>query len=293
MYNSNAKKMNDILLSISPIQPHLASLIENCTSSLTIASPYIKTAAVDWLIKIKPSSLHRIQVLTNLSVENVLSKSLDINALKNLIAAFDETTIFSLPSLHAKVFITDETSAFITSANLTMGGLRNNYEYGIVLQNRAEVQTIVQDMQAYMALGNSVNFAFLERIEEQIIKLETLQRYALKNPAIQAFNREVVQSKNEIQDLLFARRLENGGSINSIFTKTILMLLKRQPKGLATPEIHVQIQNLHPDICDDLIDRVVNGQHFGKRWKHYVRRAQEYLREKNLIYRENGIWRLS
>lgn len=72
-----------------------------------------------------------------------------------------------------------------------------------------------------------------------------------------------------------------------------MMILQRTPEGLSTPALHTQVQNIHPDICDDSIDRVVKGQHFGKRWKHYVRRAQEFLRDKGLIYRDNGIWRVS
>lgn len=166
--------MSDILLSTSPIQPHLERLIGNCRSSLIISSPYIKTTAVNWLLQIKPLSLDQIQVLTNLSIENIHSKSLDIEALRRLADGFDRVSITSLPSLHAKVFITDETTAFITSANFTNGGLRANYEYGIVLQNRVEVQTIVKDMQAYMALGFTVDKSLLDRVEEQTVKLETL-----------------------------------------------------------------------------------------------------------------------
>lgn len=285
--------MNDILLSISPIQPHLAHLIENCQSKLIISSPYIKTAAAHWLLQVKPSSLDHVQVLTNLSLENILSKSLDLGALRILANGFANVSITSLPSLHAKVFIADEKIAFVTSANFTNGGLRTNYEYGVILQNRAEVQTIVQDMRAYMSLGITVDNALLDRIEEQIIKLETLQRNALKNAAMREFNKKMAQSKNEIQDLLFAKRLENNQSINSVFSKTIMMILQRTPEGVSTPELHTQVQNIHPDICDDSIDRVVNGQHFGKRWKHYVRRAQEFLREKRLIHRDNGIWRVT
>jgi hypothetical protein len=31
---------------------------------------------------------------------------------------------------------------------------------------------------------------------------------------------------------------------------------------------------VHPDLCDDSIDRVKDGKRFGKKWKYAVRTAQ-------------------
>ncbi|MEK7270344.1 MAG: hypothetical protein AAB215_05290 [Planctomycetota bacterium] len=50
------------------------------------------------------------------------------------------------------------------------------------------------------------------------------------------------------------------------------------------------IQNIHPDICDDSIDRVIDGQHFGKKWKHFVRSAQQHLKQRGEIRLQNGRW---
>jgi hypothetical protein len=47
--------------------------------------------------------------------------------------------------------------------------------------------------------------------------------------------------------------------------------------------LHGYIHDIHPDICDDTLDRVIDGQHFGKLWKHRVRTAQAHLKEKGLI----------
>lgn len=55
---------------------------------------------------------------------------------------------------------------------------------------------------------------------------------------------------------------------NEIFSNTILYLLKKR-NGLSTYEMHPRIQEIHPDICDDSIDRVINGQHFGKKMETF------------------------
>jgi hypothetical protein len=61
---------------------------------------------------------------------------------------------------------------------------------------------------------------------------------------------------------------------------------------MKTTAIHRAIQRIHPDLCDDSVDRVINGQHFGKKWKHSVRTAQVFLRRRGDIGHENGRWQL-
>ena len=73
--------------------------------------------------------------------------------------------------------------------------------------------------------------------------------------------------------------------------RTILYLLRDGP--MATTEIHSHIQNIHPDLCDDDIDRVINGIHHGKRWKHLVRAAQKHLKDREMIDRSGRKWHLT
>lgn len=55
------------------------------------------------------------------------------------------------------------------------------------------------------------------------------------------------------------------------------------------------IQNLVPELCDDEVDRIINGVTFGRKWKHQVRNAQVQLRRDGIIVQEDGrnsAWRL-
>jgi hypothetical protein len=63
--------------------------------------------------------------------------------------------------------------------------------------------------------------------------------------------------------------------------------------GMQTEQLHFYIKQIHPDLCDDSIDRVIDGKHYGKRWKHYVRNSQQHLKSKGLIELTNGIWKLT
>jgi hypothetical protein len=57
--------------------------------------------------------------------------------------------------------------------------------------------------------------------------------------------------------------------------------------------LHPLIQQLHPDICDDSIDRVIDGVHFGKRWKHHVRSAQSHLKADGKIRTDGERWHIT
>jgi hypothetical protein len=61
---------------------------------------------------------------------------------------------------------------------------------------------------------------------------------------------------------------------------------------MATRDIHREVQRIHPDLCDDTVDRVINGQRFGKKWKHAVRRAQYHLKQKGEIVLHDSKWSL-
>ncbi len=285
--------MENFSLVSSPIQPHLLNLINNCHSNLVIASPYIKKSAVDWLIEAKPPSLADVSVLTNISMETVLSKSLDTSALRLLLDEFQTASIVSLPYLHAKVFVADKTMALVTSANFTNGGLWKNYEYGVVIEGEEAVKTILDDISAYMNLGGVISREFLNIVDNKLEELAQEKHQIEISNATESLRKKVQRSQLELQDVLLANRVRKGQTINSLFADTIVLILRKHVDGLTTEQIHTEIQSIHPDICDDSIDRVINGQHHGKRWKHYVRSAQEFLKEKGIVVRINGKWNLN
>jgi hypothetical protein len=50
---------------------------------------------------------------------------------------------------------------------------------------------------------------------------------------------------------------------------------------------------MHPDICDDRIDRVIDGVNFGKKWKHHVRTAEQALKRAHKIEFDGERWYLA
>ena len=77
--------------------------------------------------------------------------------------------------------------------------------------------------------------------------------------------------------------------MHTVFEKTVLYLLAAHGP-LRTVELHPMIQAMHPELCDDTVDRVIDGKRFGKKWKHAVRTAQQQLKRKGLARYEAHRW---
>lgn len=276
----------------SPIANEFRSIASECERSFFVASPFINAFGVELLANSVGSRNRNIevQVLTNINVRSLQEGGLDAQALVNLCRHIESTGISSLQGLHAKVYVVDNRIALITSANLTRGGLLENYEYAIRIDNVQIVQTITEDMRLYANLGNVFTLPTLVQLAQDVVELRSLQLELEREQRKVALTRQVVQRQRTIEDRLLSNRVRER-TINSIFAETILYLLRSGP--MTTVELETRIKEIHPDICDDSIDRVINGQRFGKKWKHAVRNAQQFLKRRAEIIFQSGKWSLS
>lgn len=273
-----------------PIEGKLKEVLSAAEQTLFVASPFIKNYGVQTLLGTVRQGV-AVKLLTNLDLANICGPGFDVEPLPKLWDKF-QVTLSSLGKLHAKVYISDDRAAFLTSANLTRGGLVENYEYGILLTERPLVARMLSHMETYFALGNIFDRAAVEAITDQLLPILDLQKRIERSREATSLRR-LLRRKQEALHTALLRNRVRGRTINSIFAETILYLL--QYKGpLATEQLHPFIQNVHPDICDDTIDREIDGQRFGKLWKHQVRNAQHFLKGKGLIYlRADKKWGLA
>jgi len=146
------------------------------------------------------------------------------------------------------------------------------------------------DLLSYANLGASINSAEIDAYCD--VSAELKEQYKQKETSLKKkeFTDKFRRALNKANDELIKIRLAEG-SLHSVFAKTIAYLLQKSGP-LPTPTIHDLIQEIHPDLCDDSVDRVINGARFGKKWKHAVRTAQQQLKKKGLVELTNGKWRL-
>ncbi|HUF54107.1 MAG TPA: hypothetical protein VMR52_10095 [Dehalococcoidia bacterium] len=102
-----------------------------------------------------------------------------------------------------------------------------------------------------------------------------------------SMRRHFDQRYHRASEALLATQVGNR-SANSVFSEAILYVLDENP--LATVHLHPAVQSLLPDLCDDGIELIINGERYGKRWKHQVRNAQQALKRAGLISFDGTQW---
>lgn len=270
----------------------LGELFHRASERVLISSPFVNRHGVDFLVDHLSSSVQddgSVQVLANLSPQNIVQGATEPEALHELNSAVSDAAVHHLPHLHAKVYVADTKKAIVTSGNLTGGGLGKNYEYGVATSDAKAISVIRNDLEEYAGLGVRVREDELKTYIEAAENVrDTFQ--AQQESQAEAARQNFQEALAEARDELIRLRLK-GESTNATFAKTILYLLRR--KGpMATEDLHPHVQRIHPDLCDDSVDRVVDGENYGKRWKHRVRAAQSTLRQRGDIELDDGKWKL-
>jgi len=274
----------------SPWGVEFAELVKSAHRNLVLCSPYVGRSPCEVISRCLRSSDRTtavaVDVITNLSPENLLSGSTDAGALYDLARDIATTTIRFVAAVHAKVYVADENAAVITSANMTDAGLHRNLEYGVCVTDPLTVRAIRRDITDYGSIGTLVSAEELSRFATVAEKLRATRARAERS--IRARYRREFECEYEAATVESIRIRSSGRTANAVFAETILFLLLRGP--MTTAQLHRSIKDIHPDFCDDTVDRVIDGRHFGKKWKHAVRNAQQHLKRTGQIELRGELW---
>lgn len=266
----------------------LSRLLGRAEFSLTVSSAYITGAGVDFLVKHAAAdvlSQGQVTVLTDLSPEHAAQGSTDPEALARLYDLAAHLRLVHLPRLHSKVYVADDQEAIVTSGNLTAGGLRLNYEYGLLMVDPVLAAAVRRDVLDYALLGARLDpddlreFCGFAREAK-----DALAQAKAPTHAQERFREAVRQAKD-----VLVRGYTSGEPIHTVFERTVLYVLRREGP-MPTSDLHEHVRAIHPDLCDDE-DRIISGENFGRKWKHAVRTAQQHLKQRGAIQRsEDGRW---
>jgi hypothetical protein len=145
---------------------------------------------------------------------------------------------------------------------------------------------VKSDLEAYARLGNVLSNTELQSLSEVAQKLKNEYEQLTKSTSRKLtadFSRTLRQAQTQFLSAQVGKR-----SAHSLFAEAILYALAQGP--LSTEQLHPRVQTLLPDLCDDTVELVINGQRFGKRWKHAVRNAQQYLKRSGKIVVDGENW---
>jgi hypothetical protein len=276
----------------SPWEESFQRLVSLAERDLLLVSPFVKVQPVERILSILrlrgADRRIRVTAVCNLRPESCLNGSTDVEAFAALKSALPLFQLVHHPSLHAKAYVADDKMAVVTSANLTEPGIRKNLEYGVAFTDRTRVREIRRDLEGYSQLGARIAAADIEALVDETRELKEAFQEAERS--IRAAAKRAFHTKLEAAQVRMLQRRASGRTTQGILSDTILFLLSKGP--LRTVELHPLIQQMHPDLCDDSVDRVIGGVHFGKRWKHYVRSAQAHLKQAGRIATDGERWHL-
>ena len=143
----------------SPWEKIFVDQLRNARRHVYLASPFIKSPTAS-LISQNNNKGTDFRYINSFKLAHFNNGASDLEAL----AIFNDNKCRqkNVPNLHAKLFIFDD-AAIITSGNLTPSGLKNNLEYGILVQDSL-VTEIKRD---YLSIFNNPEYP---RITSKIIE---------------------------------------------------------------------------------------------------------------------------
>lgn len=108
------------------------------TKKLRIISPFVKEQVLRNISD--KFDMRNLELITKYCLRDFAS---GVSSLKGLMFAIEKgSSIYGIRDLHSKIYLFDHRTALVTSANLTSGGLKNNYECGIFINEASIIEEL-------------------------------------------------------------------------------------------------------------------------------------------------------
>jgi PLD-like domain len=163
-------------------------------NSLKIISPFVGEDMCNTLIQ--DFNIDSVELITRFNIRDWAIGVSSINGIEMLFS--DGVKIFGVKDLHSKVYIFDDSKAIVTSANFTNGGLINNYECGILIDDR---ETIVELCNYFESL----------KVEEPLHQ-DLLERF-FNEISIAKMQLQVIPNFNDFGDSLLEEEIVNVADV--------------------------------------------------------------------------------
>ena len=257
----------------------LAGVAGAARRSLLVAAPYIKDDEAAWLCgQLRPGVA--VLTLANIDTDAVSSAALDVAALGRLADASPASRVVALPSLHAKVYIADETAAIVTSGNLTRSALDRNIECGVLLDEPGPVRTLREEMQSFTSIGSEVDASAIRELAPIEAELRRTRASAEDggSPEARREFRRVLRSARPA----FVSAPIGDRTMAAMFRDAVRFILARGPR--ITRDMQEDVRTLLPDLCNDDEELIIKGKPYNSSaWKRRARHAQQYLRQRGEV----------
>lgn len=120
------------------------------TNSLRIVSPFVKEQVLRKMGEI--FDFNNLELITRFNLRDFASQVSSLEGLKYIVN--EGSKVYGIKDLHSKVYLFDKRAAIVTSANLTNGGLINNYECGVYITDEDVIKELNSYIDTLIILGD-------------------------------------------------------------------------------------------------------------------------------------------
>jgi len=150
----------------SPLADALRQLHAEANTEFVIVSPWIKSDALKYILGEDINQAVHYRVLTVGDLRDFINGSSDIAAMERLLHAGADVRLAS--NLHAKVYVADRVRAIVTSANLTLPGLQDNLELGVLMDEIEEIVTLARIVEEWFSRAKCVDLNWLDSVKRAL-----------------------------------------------------------------------------------------------------------------------------
>ena len=162
----------------TPTFDWLAESAASCKSRLLVASPFVN-GGITGLTERVSQDVSRT-LLTRADLRNFALGSSNLHSLCAL--AKGGVTVHHLDGLHAKVYVFDDTSALVTSANATVAGMSRNWECGLATSDRGIVAQLAESLLTGFGAANPPRRLWATELERLHVPVTAMKASLPKAP---------------------------------------------------------------------------------------------------------------
>lgn len=177
----------------------IENLFGKSESSVQIVSPFLSVKTAELLCNLLEKKGLECTLVTRIYLKDLLEGVNSIEALSKLLSA--GVKIYSLQGLHAKIYMFDEETVIIGSANFTVAGVSKNFELSI-LTDESDVVTkasfIIDNLIDHCENMNGVvDDALLQDVKIEYEKAYKKNQKDCGYKTVRMFGAERLQNRNE------------------------------------------------------------------------------------------------
>ncbi len=150
------------------VRGEIKTIIKNAQREVLICSPWFNYIVDEISHFTKDAKAKKLRVIIRFEADDIKSGITDLDKLRMLLDIGAQVRFNNL--LHAKMVIVDSSVAVISSANLTKKGLTMNYEAGVCIKGKEELEKAIE---FYNGLWNESEPLTSDRIEKEVKRFGT------------------------------------------------------------------------------------------------------------------------